>query len=81
MLPLGDNISRRDRDFPDLYPFHYSLTETFYSPNNKRENWFLLSERTIDEEYLVLKYYSIHRITPNHPKLPQTTINILKYTI
>ena len=51
MLFLGDNISGRDQDFPALYPFHYSLTEMFYSPNNERKNWFLLPERTIDEEY------------------------------
>ena len=50
MLLLENNISGRD---PDLYPFHYLLTETFYSPNNERKNWFLLSEHTIDKEYIV----------------------------
>ena len=38
-----------DRDFPDLYPFHYSLTERCILYNEKN-NWFLLTEWTIDEE-------------------------------
>ena len=49
MLYLWNNISGRDQDFPDLYPFHYSLTEC-YILYNEKNNWFLLTERTIDEE-------------------------------
>ena len=36
MLYLGDNKSRRERDFPDLYPFHYSLRERGILYNEKK---------------------------------------------
>ena len=45
----------------NMYPFHYSITETFCFPNNVRKNWFLLSKHTKmgNNDDLVLKYYRI----------------------
>ena len=48
MLYLWNNIYGRDRDFPDLYSFHYSLTELYI--HDEKNHWFLLTEQTIDEE-------------------------------
>ena len=49
MLYLWNNITGRDQDFPDLYSFHYSLTELciLYDVKN---HCFLLMEQTIDGE-------------------------------
>ena len=49
MLYLWNNISGRDPDFPDLYSFHYSLTELCIL-NEEKNHWFLLKEQTIDGE-------------------------------